>query len=282
MLEPRELVLIRGSHRLTPRSRKDVTASCSACPQQRGPWPQPRPTWAGCSWRKRCVLRRPGTGRRISGWPRPATPGGSAGPAAGGGRGPVVHRQAPSPVPPGPDSAQRPRDAPTSRVPTQAPRQLGTTVRSVRADTASLGSPLLTQNAPWAHPQEDGPLRAGSQIRGVFSSLQAGGFEDSWAGRGPLHTDLVFPLGTHRPHPRTHQGARPGRQGLSCAAPGAPEAVEWPRGPLLAGSCSWTRDVGSGTLRGAPRSPAGLSPAPPFHTPPHPRPHSPLLPTLRT
>ena len=39
----------------------------------------------------------------------------------------MVHRQAPSLVPPGPDNAQRPRDAPTSRVPTQALRQLGTT-----------------------------------------------------------------------------------------------------------------------------------------------------------
>ena len=96
MPEPRELVLIRGSHRLTPRSRKDVTTSCSARPQQRGPWPQPQPTWAGCSWRKRCVLRRPGTGRRISGWRRPATPGGSAGPAAGREWGPVVADRPPA------------------------------------------------------------------------------------------------------------------------------------------------------------------------------------------
>lgn len=39
----------------------------------------------------------------------------------------MVRRQAPSLVPPGPDNAQHPWDTPTSRVPTQAPRQLGTT-----------------------------------------------------------------------------------------------------------------------------------------------------------
>lgn len=166
-----------------------------------------------------------------------------------------------------------PGTLPRAMCPPRLRDSLGPHVRSVRVDTASLGSPLLTQNAPWAHPQEDGPLRAGSQIRGVFSSLQAGGFEDSRAGRGPLHTDLVFPLGTHRPHPRTHQGARPGRQGLSCAAPGAPEAVEWPRGPLLAGSCSWTSPSEMWGL-----GPCGGHQGPQQASPPHPhftRPHIP-------
>ena len=195
MPEPRELVLIRGSHRLTPRSRKDVTTSCSARPQQHGPWPQPQPTWAGCSWRKRCVLRRPGTGRRISGWRRPATPGGSAGPAAGREWGPVVADRPPAwcllvkTVP------SIPGTLPRAVCPPRPQDSLGPLVRSARDDTASSGSLLLMRNAPWAHPQEDGPLGAGSQIRGRFSSLQAGGFEDSRARRDPLHTGPGVPTG---------------------------------------------------------------------------------------
>ena len=63
-------------------------------------------------------------------------------------------------------------------------------------------------------------------------------------------------------------------RGCGMAPWSSPGGLVFPDKPL--------RDVGSGTLQGTPRSPAGLSPAPPFHTPPHPRPHSPLLPTLRT
>ena len=49
------------------------------------------------------------------------------------------------------------------------------------------------RNAPWAHPQEDGPL--GESEPGRFSSLQARGFKDSRARRGPLHTGPGVPTG---------------------------------------------------------------------------------------
>lgn len=69
--------------------------------------PEPGPTWAGCNSLTRCVLRRPRTERRISGWLRPATPGGSGGSASGGRReAPVPQANLTCPTPAVPGLAQ--------------------------------------------------------------------------------------------------------------------------------------------------------------------------------
>lgn len=114
---------------------------------------------------------------------------------------------------------------------------LGPRVRSVHTDTASLGSPLLTQSAP-------GPIHRRTALSGL--GVRSEGCSAPCRlrvlrTRGPGGTPCTQTWCSHwGPTDPTHQGAWPGRQGLSCAAPGAPEAVEWPRGPLLAGSCSRT------------------------------------------
>lgn len=163
-------------------------ASCSAWPQQRGPQPQPQPTWAGCSWRKRCVLQRPGTGRRISGWPHPATPGDSAGPASGAGQGPMSVDRPPAWCLLVQTMPSIPGTLPRAVCPLRPRDSLGPRVRSAWDDTASLGSLLLMRKDPQA------PSTGGRPSQGWESDPRGGSAPRKLrAGGGPLLTGPGVP-----------------------------------------------------------------------------------------